>query len=81
MLSKGVGVYHMANQNTSIGKYPEEGVPAQRRTAELGGSSWQFFLSNLYLPNIAGAEFPEDSSRKCNAANWVRRITALAAPV
>jgi|SRR5712691_650489 len=24
MLSQGLGVYHMANQNTSIGKYPED---------------------------------------------------------
>jgi hypothetical protein len=24
MLTQGLGVYHMANQNTSIGKYPED---------------------------------------------------------
>jgi hypothetical protein len=24
MLSQGLGVYYMANQNTSIGKYPED---------------------------------------------------------
>ena len=33
MLSKGLGVYHMANQNTSIGKYPEDAGALQTLAA------------------------------------------------
>src|SRR4026207_1554514 len=45
MLSKGVGVYHMPNQNTRIGvTIRKMRVLARLRTAKLGGSFWRFFL-------------------------------------
>ena len=48
MLSKGVGVYHMPNQNTRIGvTIRKMCVLPQRRTADFGGSSWRFFLTKF----------------------------------
>src|SRR6476469_7008874 len=45
MLSQGLGVYHMASRNTSIGSVRKMRVLGQRQTPDLVGSSWRFFLS------------------------------------
>ena len=58
MLSQGLGVYHMANQNTRIGNYPEDarsGTNGELQT--LAAVPGDFSYPNLRLHNIIRINF------------------------
>ena len=57
MLSQGLGVYHMASRNTSIGSIRKMRVLGQLQTPDLVGSPGDSSYPNRLLLNIISINF------------------------